>query len=415
MLRGGLWRDGDFIKLWIGQSASSVGTAITTLALPTAAILGLHAGPFQVGLLVAFQRLPFLFLTLFAGVWLDRVRRRPVMIICDIGRGLVLGAVPFAAFLSMLSMPFLYFVAVALGAFTVFFDVGVLSFLPGLIGRERLTEGYQKLDTSFSTANLVGPGLGGVLIQSITAPIALLANSASYFVSAVLLFLIRRPEPSLASVGSGTTPSVIDDVIEGLRWVFHHSVLRSELICITASIFGSVMTQPLILVFAYRNLQFSPSLVGGLFTIEGIVGLLGLWSSAAVVRWLSVGRTMWVTQLAIAAGILLLPIARYGYAVVVMAVALMIWGFASTIQDVNQVTLRQSLTPDRLQGRMNAIFRLFYWGGMPVASSLGGFLGDRLGAAPALVIAGLVSLLAVVVIGFSAFGRLPQKSIAAVT
>lgn len=337
------------------------------------------------------------------------------MIVCDVSRGVVLAAIPVVAHLSLLSMPFLYLAALILGAFTVFFDVGVLAFLPGLIGREQLTEGDQKLDTSFSIANLVGPGLGGVLIQTITAPVALLANSATYLVSAVLLFFIRRPEPSLGSVGTGATSRVIDDVMEGLRWVFNHAVLRSELLGMTAAIFRSIMAQPLILVFAYRNLNFSPSLVGGLFTIEGIVGLVGLWSSAAVVRWLSVGKMMWLTQLVIAAGILLLPFARYGYAVVVVAAALAVWGFAATVQDVNQVTLRQSLTPDRLQGRMNAIFRLFYWGGMPVASSLGGFLGDRLGAAPALVIAGLVALLAALVIGFSALGRLPQKSVAAVT
>ena len=159
MFGGTLWRDRDFLRLWIGQTASSVGTAITSLALPTAAILVLHAGPLEVGLLAAFQRLPFLFLTLFAGAWLDRVRRRPVMIAADVARGLVLAAIPVAAFMGLLSMVELYVVGLVLGIFTVFFDIGVLSFLPGLIGREQLTEGYMKLDTSFSIANLTSSGL----------------------------------------------------------------------------------------------------------------------------------------------------------------------------------------------------------------------------------------------------------------
>lgn len=412
MFRRGLWRDKEFLKLWLGQTISVTGSAITTLAVPTAAILELHASPFEVGVLAALQRAPFLVLTLIAGAWLDRVRRRPVMIVSDVARALVLTAVPLAAFASVLSMPVLYAAALLLGTFTVFFDIGVLAFLPGLIGRGQLTEGYQRLDMSFSIANLVGPGLGGVLIQAVTAPMALLANSATYAVSAVMLVIIRRPEPKLSSADSDAPQSrLLDEVIDGLRWVFRHAVLRSELIGITSGIFGAVMAQPLVLVFAYRNLQFTPSLMGGIFTLEGLVGLLGLWASVRVMRRLTIGRMMWLTQVAIAVSILLMPVAQLGVAILVMAVSAVIGGFASTIQDMTQVTLRQSLTPDRLQGRMNAVFRLFYWGTMPLASLLGGFLGDRLGAGSALIVAGVISLATSLVIAFSALGRLPQRSV----
>jgi len=414
---GTLWRDRDFLRLWIGQTASSVGSAITSLALPTAAILVLHAGPLEVGLLAAFQRLPFLFLTLFAGAWLDRVRRRPVMIAADVARGLVLAAIPVAAFLGLLSMVELYVVAVVLGVFTVFFDIGVLSFLPGLIGREQLTEGYMKLDTSFSIANLVGPGLGGVLIQLISAPLALIGNAATYLISALMLIFIRRPEPELgrSALGAPAASRIRDEIAEGLRWVFGHPVLRSELLGITSAIFGLVMVQPLVLVFAYRSLHFSPSLLGAIFTLEGVAGLVGLWASARVVRLLGVGPTMWLTQVVVALGTLLMPVAQFGQPIVVMGGSLLVIGVAASIQDVNQVTLRQSLTPDRLQGRMNAIYRLFYWGSMPVASFLGGFLGDRLGASTAIEIGGVIALGAAIVIALSALGRLPQRSIAAVT
>lgn len=412
MFRGALWRDRDFLRLWLGQTISVTGSAITTLALPTAAILALHAGPLQVGLLVAFQRVPFLLLTLLAGAWLDRVRRRPVMIASDIARAFVLGAIPIAAFASLLSMPLLYASAVLLGVFTVFFDIGVLAFLPAMIGRDHLTEGYQKLDTSFSVASLVGPGLGGVLIQAITAPIALVANSATYFASAVLLLLIRRPEPAPRRPAGGAQASKLrDEVVEGLRFVFGHVVLRSELIGITSGVFATVMAQPVVLVFAYRDLRFSPSLMGGILALEGFVGLLGLWAAVGVVRWLRVGRMMWMTQVAAGACFLLMPLAQLGASVLVMVVALCLGGFASTIQDMSQVTLRQSLTPDRLQGRMNAVFRLFYWGCMPLASLLGGFLGDRIGPGGALIGAGVASLGAALVIGLSALGRLPQRSL----
>jgi predicted MFS family arabinose efflux permease len=416
MFTGALWRDREFIKLWIGQSVSASGSAVTSLALPTAAILVLHAGPLQVGLLAAFQRVPFVFLTLVAGVWLDRVRRRPVMIVADIARAVILAAVPLPAFASALSIADLYVAALLLGTCTVFFDVGVLAFIPGLIGREHVPEGYTKLDTSFVIAGLVGPGLGGLLIQALSAPIALLANSGSYLGSALMLMLIRRPEPELDYVNEGSAiASVRKEILEGLRWVFGHPILRSIVLGLTFAWFGFGMVQPLILVFAYRTLHFTPFLMGAILTGEGLSGLVGLWTSAMVVRRLSLGRTMWVTQLIMAAALFAIPLARFGAPVVVMSAALVTFGAAVTIQDLNQVTLRQFLTPDRLQGRMNSIFRLFYWGSTPVASFLGGVLGDRLGPSTTITIGAGLCLIAVLAIALSALGRLPQRSVAAVT
>jgi MFS family permease len=416
VFKGALWHDREFIKLWIGEIVSSSGSAITSLALPTAAILTLHAGPLQVGLLAAFQRVPFVFLTLFAGVWLDRVRRRPVMIAMDVGRAVILAAVPLAAFASALSMAELYVAALLLGTCTVFFDVGVLAFLPGLIGRDQLTEGYTKLDTSFSISALVGPGLGGLLIQALTAPIALLANSGTYLISAMMLLLIRRPEPTLEILSEGSAiVRIRDEIVEGLRWVFGHAILRSIVLGFTFAWFGFGMVQPLILVFAYRSLHFTPSLMGAILTVEGVSGLAGLWASASVVRRLGLGRTMWMTQIVAAAALFAIPLSRFGQPVVVMGAALVTFGVAVTIQDLNQVTLRQFLTPDRLQGRMNSIFRLFYWGSTPLASFLGGVLGDRLGASTTITIGAGLCLVAVLGISLSAVGRLPQKSVSAVT
>src|SRR5206468_5870826 len=152
------------------------------------------------------------------------------------------------------------------------------------------------------------------------------------------------------------------------------------------------MVQPLVLVFAYRSLHFLPSLLGAIFTLEVVAGLLGLWASARVVRLLALGRTMWLTQIVVAVGTLLIPVAQFGQPLAVMGVTLVVIGIAASIQDVNQVTLRQSLTPDRLQGRMNPIYRLFYWERMPVASVLGGFLGERLGASTAIELVGVIAL-----------------------
>jgi predicted MFS family arabinose efflux permease len=284
-----------------------------------------------------------------------------------------------------------------------------------LIGREQLSEGYNKLDTSFSIANLIGPGLGGLLIQALTAPVALLANSATYLLSAATLALIRRPEPAMEVREGVSIRRIAAEIGEGLTWVFRHAVLRSQLLGLTVAFFGFLMTAPLILVFAYRTLHFSPALMGAIFAAEGVSSLAGLWASSTVVRRLGLGRTFWVTQVVTAGALLAVPLAQLGLPVFVMAATMIVTGFSASIQDLNQVTIRQVLTPDRLQGRMNATFRLFFWGSWPLASFFGGFLGDRLGPSTAIVIGGLIALTAALAIALSALGRLPQKSVAAVT
>jgi predicted MFS family arabinose efflux permease len=154
--------------------------------------------------------------------------------------------------------------------------------------------------------------------------------------------------------------------------------------------------------------------MGTILAAEGLSSLIGLWSSAAVVRRLGLGRTMWVTQVVTALALLAVPLAQLGLPIFVMAATSIVTGFSASIQDLNQITLRQVLTPDRLQGRMNATFRLFFWGSWPVASFVGGLLGDRLGPGTAIAIGGFIALGAAVVIAFSALGRLPQKSVASV-
>ncbi len=177
---GGLWRHGDFLRLWTAQTISVFGTQVTLVALPLAAVLALDASAAQVGVLGAAERVPFLLFGLFAGVWVDRLRRRPVMIWADIGRALVLAWIPVAAVLGLLSIEQLYFVGFLAGVLTVFFDVAYQSYLPALVERDQLVEGNSKLEVSNSIASIAGPGIAGVLVQILTAPIAIFVNSLSY-------------------------------------------------------------------------------------------------------------------------------------------------------------------------------------------------------------------------------------------
>ena len=205
MLGGRLWRHPDFLKLWAGESVSVFGSQVTVLAVPTVAILILHAGPFQVGILSALEFLAFPTLGLVAGVYADRLRRRPIMIVCDIGRGLALGSIPVAFLLNLLTLEQLYFVALLTGIFTVFFDVSYQSYLPALVDRPNLLEGNTKLEITRSTAQVAGPAVAGFLIQWIGGAKAVAVDALSFFLSALALASIKKPEPEpQPSTASGT-------------------------------------------------------------------------------------------------------------------------------------------------------------------------------------------------------------------
>src|SRR5437867_8121574 len=221
----GLWQHPDFLKLWAGQTVSLLGSSVTGLALPLAAVLVLNATPAQMGIMRAAQYLPFLLLGLFAGVWVDRLRRRPVLILADAGRALLVGSIPVAALLGVLRIDVLYVVALLVGVLTVFFDVAYLAYVPSLVPRDSLTEGNSKLEVSRSFAGMAGPALAGALVQLVTAPVALVVDAASFLVSAASLSLIRTPEPKPAALAHGR--SIWRDAGEGLRIVGGHPVLRT--------------------------------------------------------------------------------------------------------------------------------------------------------------------------------------------
>ncbi len=219
-----LWRQQDFLKLWVGQSVSELGSQVSFVAMPLTAVAGLGAGAFEIGLLGALQFLPFVLLGLPAGVWIDRLARRRVLIAADTGRAIALASVPVAWELDMLRLPQLYAVALLVWALTVFFDIAHQSYLPALVERERLVEGNSYLALSESTAEVAGPGLGGLLISLTSAPMALAADAASFVISVAALLLIRRPEAEARRVaGLG---NLRRELLEGLRHVLGHPLLR---------------------------------------------------------------------------------------------------------------------------------------------------------------------------------------------
>lgn len=392
---GGLFRQPDFARLWAGHTISRFGSEVSQLAIPLTAALVLNASAAQMGILAAVEFAPFLLLSLFAGVWVDRLPRRPILIVADIGRALLLASIPLAAVMGILRIEQLYIVGVLTGVLTVFFDVADQAFLPALVSREHLMEGNSKLEVSRSVAQILGPGVAGALVQLVTAPIAVLLDAASFIASVLFLIGIRVPEPAIVRP-KGPQTSVWAEIREGLAVVLSNPLLRSIAGCTgTSNLFGNVMAAVFIL-YATRSLSLEPAELGLVFAAIGPGALLGSLVADRAAHVLGLGRTLVVSILLGGLAGLLIPFASGPRLLVlgVLMVAYFLIGFGSPVYNVNQVSLRQAITPDRLQGRMNASMRFIVWGTMPIGSLLGGVLGDTIGLWPTMLVGAVGGLLA---------------------
>jgi MFS family permease len=388
-----LWRHADFMKLWTAETISQLGTQVTLLALPLTAILILKASPFEVGLLGTTEFLPFILVGLPAGVWVDRLRRRPILIVGDLGRVLALGSIPIAYELGLLHIVQLYIVAFVTGVLTVFFDVSYQSYLPSLVERSELVDGNAKLEISRSGAQLAGPGLAGALIQVLRAPVAILADALSYLGSAIFIFLIRKHEPPVPRhLPDGTKPRMRNEIREGLRYVWRHPLLRPIAFCTASSNLFSQMAMAVLLIFAVRRLGMSPGVIGLAFALGNIGFLLGAFVAVRVGRRFGVGRTIVGTAMLFGVGYLPIALMTRSNAFPLLVAGMFIMGFGGTVYNVNQVSLRQAITADRMQGRMNATMRFTVWGTIPIGSFVGGILGGSIGLRPTLLVAAIGSL-----------------------
>ncbi|HET7768855.1 MAG TPA: MFS transporter [Chloroflexota bacterium] len=386
----GLFSNPEFLKLWAGQTVSLLGSQITGLALPLTAALALEASPTQMGVLNAANTLPFLLVGLFAGVWVDRLRRRPILIAADIGRGLLLALVPALAFAGALRIEALYAVALLAGICTVFFDVAYQSYLPALVSRQALVEGNSKLEISRSAVQLAGPGLAGGLVSWLTAPIAIALDAASYLLSAVFLVAIRTPEPE--PTPAGTRRNVWREIKEGLAVVLGNPILRSIAGCTGTSNLFSSMFFAVFLLYATRDLGISPATLGVVFGIGSAGVLVGAAIAARAAKWLGFAGALICAILLAAVGLLtqalagsLLPISPIAVGAALIA-GQFLTSVGLPIYNVNQVSLRQAITPDHLLGRMNASVRFMIWGTMPIGAVIGGLLGERIGLQPTLFV-----------------------------
>ncbi len=406
---GGLWRHADFKRLWAAHSASLFGSEITALALPLMAVIVLDATPVQMGMLAAAGTAPFLLCSLLAGVWVDRRRRRPVLIGADLARAALLLSIPLAAGMGVLRMEQLYLVTFVVGVFSVFFEVADYAYVPSLVGRESVVEANSKLQISYSAAEAGGPGVAGLLVQFVSVPGAIAIDAVSFLVSAILLRRIETPEPSVDDLPSR---GVRHDVESGLRALLGHRLLRP---IVLASIADSIFLKAIAAIFvlyATRELEISPVMLGVILAVGGIGAIPGALLSASAARRFGVGPTIIGGWLIGGAMWLLIPLATGPVAVPVLAASMLLGGIAGTIVNVQQWSLRQLMTPDALQGRVTASHRFLVYGAYPLGALLGGWLGAVLGLRQAIAICALGAVTAPLWVACSPLRHLREQPVA---
>jgi MFS family permease len=336
--------------------------------------------------LTAIEFLPFLLVGLPAGAWVDRVRKRRVLLLADVGRLLALGSIPLASAIASVTLTHLYVAAFVTGVLTVFFDVAYQSYLPELVGLDHLVEGNAKLTATESAAHVAGPGIAGALISAVGAVTAVVADAASYGVSFVCVGLIRAPSQRPTRV-AGTRTSLVRDIGEGLRFVWHEHRIRAVAFCTATSNLFSAIGTAVVLLLMSRELGFGGGEIGLVFAIGGIGGLMGAVVAPRLARWLGVGRAiLWSIALS-GIGPVLIAIATGQLAFTLLGVGIAIQAGTGAAYNINQVSVRQALCPPRLLGRMNASVRFLVWGTLPIGGFLGGAFGSLFGLRPTLWIA----------------------------
>ncbi len=387
----GLWRHAEFRKLWAGQATSLVGSQMVGLALPLTAVIVLHASPLQMGAITAVSALPALLFGVFFGVWIDRRKRRPILIAADIGRAFLLLSIPIAHQLDALTIELLYAVAIGMGALSLVFEIAYRSFLPTVVSRDQLVEGNSKLELARSGAAVAGPGIGGVLIQTISAPFALLFGTISYFFSAIIFRTLRvdEPEPELTLAPDGHRQTALASVAEGLRFIRRNRLLLGIAGSQVSLGMFNAMIEAIAILYMVRNLGLSPGLLGVAFAAGSIGLVLGAGLAPRLNSRFGIGPTITFGVLVAAASDLVLPVIGGPTALVIVAIALAEVFLAAGFMlfSVGQVSLRQAVTPDRLLGRMNAIMVVSSRGVIPAGALLGGVVGEFVGLREALFIA----------------------------
>lgn len=375
-----------YTRFWISQSVSLFGSGMTFPLLQLTAAILLQASAVQIGLLVAVASLPSLLIGLFAGAWIDRQKRRPLLLAADLGRFLLLLLVTLSIFTKSLRIEHLYIVSFLMGVFTLVSDVAYRAYLPVLVHRTRLLEANSRFEASQSATETGGPGIAGVLIQIGTAPFALLFGALAFLFAAGTVATL--PDVERAMSPRATRKPLITEIFDGLQLVVTNRYLRALAASISTMGLFYTMLETVFLLHMTHDLALEPGFISLVFAGGGLGFVLAAWFTRSAVQRLGLGLVLMGSLIVLGTGNLLLAFALSTKFSVLLVLGLgyTLFGFGYTVYNITQVTLRQSVTPNQLQGRMNATMELALWGIAPIGALLGGFLGEQWGLSTVIYI-----------------------------
>ncbi|WP_443052669.1 MFS transporter [Streptomyces sp. NBC_00299] len=406
-----LWRNPDFRRLWLGQTASQLGEHASLVVLPLFAVLTLHAGAGQLGALRAVGQAPILLLSLFVGAWVDRWRTRTTMVLTDVGRALALGAAALAGFFGWLGLPGLLALAFAVGALSVFFDVAYQASLVRLVERDQLVRGNSALEGSRSAAQIGGPALGGALVSLLSAPIAAASSALFFALSFLSIRRIRRPESLPDRPEHSHPPRVWRLIHEGLRFVARSTALRTVCLASAAFQFSFAAMMTVYLLFLPRELHLSGTVVGLALAAAGPGALLGSLLAARLPGRFGHGAVL-VGAAALGDGVFLWVPALHGSSAATVAALLavgFVFGLGGQLVNVTVMAVRQAVTPDGMQGRAAATITFVGGGLTPLGSLLGGLLAEEWGLRTSLLVTAAGMLLSPVIMALSPLALLGRE------
>jgi MFS family permease len=397
---GSIWRNGPFVRLWTGETASAVGSQLAGLAIPTLAVTVLAASTFEIGILNAMETLAFLVIGLPAGAWVDRMRKRRVMLTADLVRAVLLATIPVAWLLGALTIWQLIVVGALVGGATVFFDVAYQSYPPRILPGALIGDANGALEGSQQVARVGGPAASGVLLSVLRPALVVGIDALSFFVSFLAIRSIRDDEQ--LPPAHERRPLAVE-IREGLRFVFREPLLVRIVLCTAGSNLGSTITFTMLPLLVLRHLDLGTTVWGSATSIGAAGGLVGATLSARVARWIGEGTAVPASAVLGGLGALLLagPALFPAAAIPLLVVAEFVSSFGILVYNITQLTYRQRICPPELLGRMNASIRFVVWGVMPIGGVLAGLLGTWLGTTATMLIGGAVTLLAAAPVVFS--------------
>lgn len=402
---GRAWAIADFRRLWRASAISSFGSEIGELALPLLAIITLVATPSEVGLLRTAQFVPFLIATLPLGVMVDRLSKRALMMLSDFGRFALVGLIPILIWTGVRQIEVLYVLVFLVGCLTVLYQLAEFAYLPSLVSHEQIVDANGKLSATLSANEIAGKGVGGVIVELLTAPVAVLADAVTYLLSALNLWRIVSREDTEAA---GRRGPPLREAREGLRIAVRSRFIGPLLGEATTFNFFNEFFIIGLLLYAVRGIGLGPALIGAVFAAGGIGSFVGAWFGARVTSRFGYGRVLLATMIVgngAPVGVVFLG-NDASVDLLILMVVFLVMGVGVGIANVHAVSLRQTAIAPGLRSSVNAGYRLISWGTVPIGASIGGFLASRVGSYPTMVVGAVEVALATAWVAWSAIPRL---------